>query len=179
MDFEKTYEKMNPKIKATINSIKYYPGWIDKDDLFQEAYLHLWNIWEEKGVNKNTEAYILQGIKFYLKNYIRCIDDGFVQVSLDETMGNDGITFKDLISDTSFPFDKLENKIFVSELLNNGFTKREKQVLVAMLQGFKLENDGYTTREIGELLGISHVRVIKIRKNIKKKIESYLRKWKN
>lgn len=175
MDFEKIYEKIEPKVRAIANSVNYYPSWLDKDDLFQEASLHLWRLWKEDGFGKNTDAYILQGGKFYLKNYIRCVNDGLQTLCLDETSNDRKNTFKDLLPDKTNVSQNIENKIFFEEMLNNGLTKKEKQVLFCMWRGFRYKKNGYTTREIGNLLGISHVRVIKIKENIKKKIEMDLR----
>ena len=57
----------------------------------------------------------------------------------------------------------LDRKITISDIKNNGFTKREKEV-------FSLLLEGYTVREAGDRLGISHVMVVKLKKNL-------IRKW--
>jgi RNA polymerase sigma factor (sigma-70 family) len=175
MDFEKTYKKIEPNIRAMINSIKYRPSYIDEEDLLQEVSIYLWKVWKENGFAKNTDSYILQGGKFYLKNYIRCADDKFNRLSIDEVIDEREHTLKDVLPD-NFSLEKyIENKIFLEEILKNGLSKREKQVLFYLWKGYRYKTNGYTTREIGKLLGISHVRVIKIKENINKKIKKYLK----
>ncbi|MEM5777537.1 MAG: sigma-70 family RNA polymerase sigma factor [Candidatus Aenigmatarchaeota archaeon] len=176
MNFEEFYKKFEQDLKREINSVSYYTSYIDKEDLFQEVALHLWNVWKENEFDKNTIFYILQSCKFYLKNYLRCIDDGLIKLSLDEELYGKEITLKEIIPDKSDQFSKLENKIFIDELLHNNsrLTAKEKQVLSILYKGFKSKERGYTIREIGSIIGISHVRVIKIKENLKRKIKNYL-----
>ena len=51
--------------------------------------------------------------------------------------------------------------------MNNGLTPREKEVFILALEGL-------TVREIGDRLGVSHVRVVKLRANIKEKCIKHL-----
>jgi DNA-directed RNA polymerase specialized sigma subunit len=55
----------------------------------------------------------------------------------------------------------------VETIRNNGLTEREKDI-------FNLALSGLTTREIGNKLGISHVRVIKLQKKIREKCREHL-----
>jgi DNA-binding CsgD family transcriptional regulator len=47
--------------------------------------------------------------------------------------------------------------------MNNGFSKREKDVFGLLLEG-------YTVREAGEKLGISHVMVVKLKNRLINKV---------
>ena len=56
--------------------------------------------------------------------------------------------------------------MLIEEILNDGLTRREKEV-------FCLALEGLTTREIGSRLGISHVRVVKLKGKIRDKCKKY------
>jgi len=64
-------------------------------------------------------------------------------------------------------FDDLSNKILI-ENLTKSFCQRERDVLTLIARGF-------TIREIGVELGVSHVAVIKITNKIKEKCGKYLK----
>ena len=64
---------------------------------------------------------------------------------------------------TKEPLGKiLDRHLVLEDIKNNGFTKREKEV-------FSLILGGYTVRETGKKLDISHVMVIKYKQRIMKK----------
>ena len=56
--------------------------------------------------------------------------------------------------------DYLENKLLLEQIEKSGISEREKQIM-------DLTKEGLTVREIGKRLGISHVRVVKLRKRLK------------
>ncbi len=62
---------------------------------------------------------------------------------------------------------KLDNRLIAETIRNNGLEPKEKQIL-----GFYAE--GLTTRQIGERLGVSHVRVVKLTAIIREKCKKYL-----
>jgi len=68
--------------------------------------------------------------------------------------------------DSQNVIDYLNNKLLVETIRNNGFTKREKDILSFYFKGL-------TTRAIGERLGVSHVRVIKLMRAMKDKCKKY------
>ena len=131
----------------------------DSDDFLQEMYLYLWENFKEHSGEGITKSYILQGCWFHLKNFIRTSKNKFSHASLDYSEGCLG----DIIPEEYESYTSLDFKVAVSEVMNNGLSKREKKV-------FTLSLEGYTLREIGEQLKVSHVMVYKIKNSIKKKV---------
>ena len=82
----------------------------------------------------------------------------------------EGLTLRDLLPDDfskSGYLDYLHDKLLVEVIRNNGLLPREKKIIEFYARGF-------TTREIGCRLGLSHVRVIKLTRVIKQKCSKYL-----
>ena len=83
--------------------------------------------------------------------------------SLDEPIAREGpdiIYLKDIIPDTvESPLQRLNCKLIVDDLMHNGLRSREKEVVSLLYKGL-------TLREAAEALGISHVRVFKIKQAI-------------
>ena len=72
----------------------------------------------------------------------------------------------DLIPDTAEPIDEIiDRRLRAEHIGNSGLTGREREVFTRL-------TDGYTVREIGRRMGISHVMVLKIKKNILKKVKA-------
>ncbi|TBR16255.1 sigma-70 family RNA polymerase sigma factor, partial [bacterium] len=139
--------------------------------LFQEAVIHLWEDFNAGKLDDKTDSYILQGCYFYLKNYLRKAGTNKVLISLDgvvqnEEHGLDGFAFLSDPKAEDYP-DRLNNKMLVDTIMNNGLTGREKEIL----SFFK---DGLTTREIGKKIGVSHVRVVKLMQGIREKCKKHL-----
>ena len=162
--FEKLVRKLSPALKGIIFKTGRHHQFFDSDDLYQEALIHLWCKYTSGGLEDKTDSYILQGCYFHLKNYIRKNNKKVKLVSfehrdyfqdedespIEEPMG--------LRSGESV-FDNVYCKMLIEQINNNGLTVREKEV-------FNLALEGLTAREIGARLGISHVRVVKLRKTI-------------
>lgn len=138
---------------------------IGAEDLLQEALVYLWLEFKSGKLENKNKSYILKGCYFYLKNFLRKADNHQVTLSLFSLVNEGGATIEDTLSDRFFWEEYLDAKILIEKIRNNGLNKREKEV-------FELLLEGYTTRQIGKKLGISHVRVIKIYKNIGKKYKS-------
>ena len=136
---------------------------IDEDDLYQEMCIHLWKNYkygQPVGIN---EAYIVKGCEFHILNYLRKEREKVRIVSLEEPINEEGGTLKDILSDGKEPLDKFIDKdLTIEDIKNNGFTAREKEVFSLLLKGF-------TVREAGKELGISHVMVVKVKNRIIKK----------
>ncbi len=123
--------------------------------------MHLWVSFKEGRLDDKTDSYILQGCYFHLKNFLRKTEEKVNLVSLDAKLDEEGMRFEEnlCLENPESCFNRLEAKFLIDHLQNNGLTQREKEVLSLILEGL-------TVREIGKRLGISHVRVVKIKANI-------------
>ncbi len=170
MNFEAIYKKFSIPITRLAKKSGSCSKYIDEKDIAQEMFIHLWQECKNGKFQDKTDSYIIQSLWFCSRNYLRKKRDGGFFVSLDDPVNGEETILKDIIPDNSPPFtERLENKMFVRGMINNGLTKREKEV-------FSLCLEGYNLRGIGEKLGISHVRVFKIQKNIRKKINPKTKK---
>jgi RNA polymerase sigma factor (sigma-70 family) len=176
MNFEELVKKMDSKLKAIARRLDGRYTVFDDDDLYQEAMLCLWEKYRARMLEDKTDSFILQGCFFSMKNYIRTqhksIDN--CSVSINETIGdNDGSTLEDVIpaEDTACSKNAFDINSLVRDM-ENMLTGKEKQVFSMHLQGL-------TTREIGRVLGISHVMVVKVRKRIKDRCERLKRDFLN
>ena len=133
--------------------------------------MHLWRDYKDGKLVDKTDSYILQGCYFHLKNYIRKNYDKAKLVSLENMANEEGATFDlDKILSLENPessFELVNCKMLIEKINNNGLTRREKEV-------FCLALEGLTTREIGGRLGISHVRVVKLKGKIRDKCRKYI-----
>ena len=172
MGFEQLVKKISPTLKRITYRLKGRFCAFDHDDLFQEALIRLW---EDFGLGKladKTDSYILQGCYFHLKNFIRKNYPKASMLSLESVVNEDGQAGDEMgrrfrIKHEDSLFDDVHCKMLLEAIQNNGLTKREKEV-------FSLGLEGLTTREIGSRLGISHVRVVKLRKTMKEKCKKHL-----
>ncbi len=166
MTFETLLQRVHPTLKAITYKLNHRYTYFDEDDLYQEATTHLWEkneygFWEDK-----TESYILQSCYYFLKNYIRKAYKSLDKncLSLDAEYGEGSPhAIADIIS---YPQKDrtphiMDAHLFLSEI-EPMLSGRERNIFMMYL-------DGFTTREIGNILGISHVMVIKIEKKIRGK----------
>ena len=163
VNFETLFETLAPVLKKIA---KRYDGrgfFIDGDDLFQEMSVHLWDKFQKGAPAEINNSYIVRGCRFHILNYLRKKREKAVTLSLDVQINEEGNTLKDILPDTTEPVEvSVNRKLIIDEIKNNGFNKREKEVLLYLLEGF-------TMREIAERLDISHVMVIKYKKRLIKK----------
>jgi RNA polymerase sigma factor (sigma-70 family) len=164
MDFEEAYKKFSVPITRLAKKNKGYFNFVSEEDITQEMFIHLWHEYQNGKFQDKTDSYIVQSLWFCSKNYIRKKVRKKLFLSLDDPVDGGEATLKDIIPDHSpSPTDTLENKMLIQEMMNNGLTKREKEVLGLCLEGCNL-------REIGKRLAISHVMAFKIRGSIQRKI---------
>ncbi len=169
MCFEQLVKKISPKLKGITHKLNGRFTFFNDDDLFQEALLHLWLDYESGKLGDKTDSYILQGCYFHLKNYIRIVQDKSRLVSIDAPINEENPDlgcYESYLEDPKPCRDDTSRKMLVEDILNDGLTKREKEV-------FSFYLEGLTTREIGEKLGVSHVRVVKLQKKIKIKCQKF------
>lgn len=171
MVFEDLVKKISPILKRITYRLSGNFATFNQDDLYQEAIFKLWLDFQEGKLSDKTQSYILQGCYFHLKNYIRMHYDKAGIISLDGLINNndDELRIDEVIAvrDPANYFDKLNSELVIETIQNNGLTSQEKEV-------FNFALEGLTTREIGRKLGVSHVRVVKIRASIKEKCKKHL-----
>jgi len=171
MAFQDLLTKLTPVLKRITYRIHSRVYFISDNDLFQEAVIHLWEDFNAGKLEDKTDSYILQGCYFYLKNYLRKVGTSKVIISLDNVAQDDECGFEDFLflkgQKENDCLDYLNNKMLVDSIMNNGLTGREKEIL-------SLFGEGLTTREIGERIGVSHVRVVKLMHRIREKCMKHI-----
>lgn len=173
MEFDKLTKRLTPKLKGIAYKLNHRFTFFNDEDLFQEALIHLWKEFLSGKLADKTDSYILQGCYFYLQNYIRTVKDKFISFSLDipASLEKDGfeesLFLKDEKSDSYF--ERLNQELIIGVIRNNGLTNREKELL-------PLFAEGLTVREIGKRVGVSHVRILKMRDEIRGKCRKHLDK---
>jgi len=174
MEFERLTNKLAPTVKRIAYKLNGRYRSFSHDDLYQEAFLHLWKDFNAGKLEDKTDSYILQGCYFHLKNYIRKVNERPGMVSLDRIAGDrEGVSLEEImyskfrIQEDSRKF--LHAKFLVEDIQNNGFNPREKRILMFL-------RDGLTTRDIGKRIGLSHVSIVKAVKKIREKAKQHLDK---
>lgn len=159
MDYRILLENITPALK-NIARKHLLCGFHDADDLYQEMCLYLWQTYRDGlpiGIN---QAYVIKGCEFHILNYLRKGRKRFMPISLDERVSPEGGTLGDLIEDPRGSFlPDLDNRVTIDNIKDKGLTDNEKKVLSFLVKG-------YTVREIAKNLNISHVMVLKHKKNI-------------
>jgi RNA polymerase sigma factor (sigma-70 family) len=171
MEFEALIKRISSKLKGITYKLNGRFNFMNHDDLYQEALLHLWMDFRNGKLSDKTDSYVLQGCYFHLKNYIRTVQDKAHLDSLDALMNNNeeslNLEQRLPVEDSQVYFERLENKLLAETIQNNGSSPREKYILSLFAQGL-------TTRQIGQRLGVSHVRVVKLAAVIREKSKKYL-----
>ena len=162
MDFRILLEKITPALKYIARKHLFYSLY-SEEDLYQEMCLYLWQHYGNGlpiGIN---EGYVIKGCEFHIQNFLRKGRPKVKLSSLDELITPGGLTLADILEDKKESFSSsMESKLTVDELTNIGLTYREKLALSCLLKG-------YTVRETAKEMCVSHVMVLKHKKNIIKK----------
>jgi len=171
MEFETLAKKFSPTVKRIAYKLNGRYRSFNHDDLYQEALLHLWNNYKSGKLEDKTDSYILQGCYFHLKNFIRKINERPNVISLDAPVNEEGFCLEEALP-LKFAIQEdcrsqLYAKFLVEAIQNNGFSPREKRILM-FLKG------GLTTRDIGKRIGLSHVSIVKAVKRIREKAKQHL-----
>jgi len=174
MSFKELTNKLTPTVKRIAYKLNGRYRSFNHDDLCQEALLHLWSDFNAGKLSDKTDSYILQGCYFHLKNYIRKVNERPGVISLDMEVGpEEGISLEEILNLKLVVQEdcrsELHNKFLVDSIQNNGFSPKEKRILM-------FTKDGLTTREIGERMGLSHVSIVKAFKKIREKAKIHLDK---
>jgi RNA polymerase sigma factor (sigma-70 family) len=165
MSFDVLMKRISPTLQRITQKLNGHFTFMDHDDLFQEAVLRLWTDFQAGALNDKTDSYLLQGCYYHLKNYIRKVQDKAPVVSLSSVVDEEAVRLEEILeAEDVAAFDYVEGKMQVEALLESGLTQRERDVLALSLEGM-------TTREVGQILGVSHVAVVKVRNRLKSRYE--------
>jgi RNA polymerase sigma factor (sigma-70 family) len=165
MNFKILLEKITPALKAIARRNILY-GFYDQDDLYQQMRLYLWHRFSDGMPIGMNEPYIIKACEFYLLNFLRKGRRTPVHLSMDMPFAEGALTLRDTIpSGCGCPADSMDSNISINEIKNKRLTDKERRVLDLILKG-------NTIREIASILGISHVMVLKYKKNIIKKAKT-------
>ncbi len=173
MEFTDLVKKISPVLKRITFRVNRNARYFGQDDLFQEALLRLWQDYQQGKLVDKTDSYILQGCYFHLKNYLRTHQEKLNLISLERLSGgpeqDEPLCLDEVLRlENSYSLrDNIHCQMLIHEINNNGLTSREKEAFNFSLQGL-------TCREIGRRMGISHVRVLKLAKNLREKCKKHL-----
>jgi len=167
MKFEFIVKRLSPTLKRITKRLNGHHSYFDEEDLYQEALTHLWGAFRKGSIEDKTDSYILQGCYYHLKNHLRKVRENVIFISLNEPAGEDGVAWEEVIpSDEASSFTYLEDKLKLQAITDACASDRDRQVLRLLMEEMSV-------REIGAVLGISHVMVLKIRNRIR---DTYLRR---
>lgn len=164
MKFEELYKRISPRLKRMAGFYKRRGYSFDGDDLYQEMVSYLWDKFKDGVPEGINDAYIIKGCEFSILNYMRKEKEKIYKVSLEEPINEKGDTLRESLPSNAESLDRIvDKKMLVDYIMNNGFSRREKDVFGILLEG-------YTVREAGEKLGISHVMVVKLKNRLISKV---------
>ena len=98
MSFEELIERISPKLKGIIYKIHGSFHSLSEEDLYQEAVLQLWVDHNNGKLSDKTDSYILQSCYFYLKNYMRTLQDKTSLMSMNMPIDEGGRELQDVLS---------------------------------------------------------------------------------
>lgn len=168
MSFEEVLSFLTPRLKQLALKYRTCCCFSDEQDLFNEMVLLLWKKWQAGELQGKTDSYIVQACYFHLRNYLRNVQDQQRCMSLEEPTGacddNEEMALGELVPDRSPGMSEYtEGKALYEKIMNNGLSRREKEVIGYLY-------DGFTVREIGQMLHISHTMVVKYKQSISRKV---------
>lgn len=162
MDFRILLEQITPSLKYVARK-HLLRGFYSEEDLYQEMCLYLWQHYANGlpiGINK---SYVIKGCEFHIQNFLRKGRPKVILSSLDQLISPGGQTLGDILEDKKANFrQEVGNRLTIDEIKKIGLTDKEKSVLSCLLKG-------YTVRETAKKMDVSHVMIIKYKKNIVKK----------
>ena len=139
-----------------------------RDDLFQEAVIRLWSLQQRRP--GQSKSWYLQGCKLHMLNYMnrgRSVDSPLhvtncVSTNIDDLL-HAGVSNEEIVENSETE-TSLESGICARDIimvLNSRVNLMESDIISYLAQGFRM-------REIARTLGVSHVCVVKHRRNIAK-----------
>jgi RNA polymerase sigma factor (sigma-70 family) len=170
MGFSELFRKIEHKLRFLARKYKTMCSYFDEEDLYQEMCSYLWRTFKDGVPSHLNDTYIIRGCEFHILNYLRKEKEKIIKMSLEQELNEEGGTLKDILASREEAMDNyLDKKLTIDYIMNNGFSRREKEV-------FSLLIKGYTVREAGRVLGISHVMVVKLKASLVKKYQRDIKK---
>lgn len=164
MEFDELYKRISPRLKRIAGFYNNRGYSFDRGDLYQEMASHLWNNFKDGVPEGLNDTYIIKGCEFHILNYIRKERENIRRISMEEPINENGDTLRESLAGNAESLDKtVDRKMLVDYIMNNGFSRREKDVFGLLLEG-------HTVREAGKKLGISHVMVVKLKNRLINKV---------
>lgn len=160
MSVELLLENISPELNRIAKKYEGYNSSLDGEDLFQEMCIHLL-IRFKRGVPKCfNNSYVVKGCEFYLLNFLRKNRRRLHQQSLEDFQYSNSNPRNIRTPNLQQSLDEMiSRKMIVEKIKNELSSIREKKLLILLLKG-------YSIREIGKQLNISHVMVNKIKKKM-------------
>ncbi len=160
MDYNELAASLLPKLKLIAAKYRTMVRWCDEDDALCEMLGFLWKQYNDGVYEGKTESFIVQSCYFHLRNCLRLADDRREMLSLEQMPREGGFPLEEVLPEESPALsESSDGRVFYDTVKNNGLSRREKLV-------FKLLYEGYSVREIGSALGVSHTMVLKYKRNI-------------
>lgn len=160
MSFESLFNNISPRLKGIARWYKRTGCLFSEDDLYQEMCIYVWNNYKKGLPEDINEAYVIKGCKFHMLNYLKKDSRAKITMSLERPIDENGTMMRDLIPSNDEPLHRrISKNLTIDKIRNNGFSKNEKRV-------FSLLLEGYTVREIGQRMGVSHVMIVKYKNSL-------------
>lgn len=166
MHFQELLCRLSSKLKGIAYKIHKSEPAFQQEDLYQEAATNLWIEYQQGKLADKTDSYILQGAYFYLKAYTRATREDMPSLSINTPVNESGEELQDLIlspESINAP-EGSDLDLLMEQAFNNALDRKEKEVAFYYLQG-------WTTREISERLGVSHVSIVNMESRIREKCQ--------
>jgi len=158
MSIEILFKRIIPELNKIAKKYRGYNSFFDERDFFQEMCVYLLIRYKNGIPGHLNHSYILKGCEFYLLNLLRKKKEKMNSWSLEDIQNSESSRLNNQLSDNRESLDEMiAGKIVVERITNELQSIREKKLFVFLLRG-------YTLREIGKKLEISHVMVNKIKK---------------
>lgn len=148
---------------------KYYPSFIQDDDIVQSGMIGLWKALKYFDKDKNIKfgTFATKVIVNQINIELRKRRKQVLHISLDTAISNsedNDLTLYDVISDNLSGVQDYSTLNLEDCLSSGKFTDKERTILIYKYRG-------YTQKKIGDKMGISQPQICRIEKNIKKKFK--------
>ncbi|MFC1806825.1 sigma-70 family RNA polymerase sigma factor [Candidatus Omnitrophota bacterium] len=160
MNFNELFKRLDTRLRKIAKIYGNRCALANEDDIYQEMCIHLWERFKDGLPEDMNESYAAKSCEFHILNYIRVKKDKAILMSTELPIGDYGYTLGETLVCDSEDIDRVADRgLTFEKIMSNGFTAKEKKVLVLLLKG-------YTARDAAKELGVSHVMIVKYKKSI-------------